>query len=905
MAKLRSVKVISLLIILLVGFAAASTANAAIKFWKNSVTSGTWNTSNNWSAVLAAGGDNGGVPVAGEPVRIVHTNGAAHLVTLNATTPTLGPLAIDLTGPGATTNTLSITSNINLTAASINVGGHNGTTVTNGRGAIVQSAGTVTSTSGLDIAVGNGAGSIGAYTLSGTGALNVPQSLYVGLNGTGTFHHSAGTNTVLEGTIGALDIGTFAGASGTYNLSGTGQLISNKSVYVGDQGTGIFNHTGGTVTIHGDDDLYLGWAASGNGTYTLSGAATLTVGDDLFVGFNGAGTLNVQGGLAHVGDTLRISASDTLNLSGGTLRLANLVLFGSGTINYTGGNVQLPYLESRAVGGDPTIAAFFGSSPVVPTGKGLIFETAGAHNNVHNSVSVSGGLISTQGELIIGDQNVGGNLTVSNGGTVNVRLDTNVGFSQISTLNVTGAGSTYTANRLYVDQYGTVTVQNGAMLSTGDYLRIWSGGVLNLTGGTVRLNDYLRQSGGQFNFNFGTIQLAGDRMLGDDALVAEFFGAGPLTIPMFKGLTVEGTATIEPSLPVTLAGNLSAGTLLMTPGSRLTTTAGSVATAAVLALPGSTIDATSASLTIGDPTKVNGFYSNGTMAVGERSVVLRDANDAVFDSAALVTLGSGASPGEVIADNGLTLDFGANITGYGTVSTPNSIAKPLINNGHITGSNTSQRISLPGYVKGVGTLENVNVTGTLAPGFSPAVLNVGNLGFADTSTLVMEIGGTLPGSQHDQIVSSGQLGFDGVLQVSLINGFTPIAGQSFNMFDWASRTGMFDSVVLPMLSGLTWNTSQLYTTGVLSVAASAVLAGDFNADGAVDAADYVTWRKGLGAPYTQTHYNAWRANFGQTSGGGTGADRATVPEPTALALVLLVATGWFFPTRGKRGQIRG
>ena len=61
-------------------------------------------------------------------------------------------------------------------------------------------------------------------------------------------------------------------------------------------------------------------------------------------------------------------------------------------------------------------------------------------------------------------------------------------------------------------------------------------------------------------------------------------------------------------------------------------------------------------------------------------------------------------------------------------------------------------------------------------------------------------------------------------------------------------------------------------------------AGDYNADGMVDAADYVVWRDGLGTTYTLADYAVWKANFGiGASGSGTGA---AVPEPTALALLL-------------------
>jgi hypothetical protein len=64
--------------------------------------------------------------------------------------------------------------------------------------------------------------------------------------------------------------------------------------------------------------------------------------------------------------------------------------------------------------------------------------------------------------------------------------------------------------------------------------------------------------------------------------------------------------------------------------------------------------------------------------------------------------------------------------------------------------------------------------------------------------------------------------------------------------------------------------------------------GDFNDDGVVNAADYVTWRKFDG---TQAGYDNWRINFGSTSP-GSGSAHPPVPEPSAVSLLMLAALGW-------------
>ncbi|MFO0788496.1 MAG: hypothetical protein U0805_03500 [Pirellulales bacterium] len=79
----------------------------------------------------------------------------------------------------------------------------------------------------------------------------------------------------------------------------------------------------------------------------------------------------------------------------------------------------------------------------------------------------------------------------------------------------------------------------------------------------------------------------------------------------------------------------------------------------------------------------------------------------------------------------------------------------------------------------------------------------------------------------------------------------------------------------------------------------AVLAGDYNSDGKVDAADYVVWRNVNGQANTLPNdpaggatvgiaqYNQWRANFGSTAGSGAGLGAAAVPEPGIAIFALL------------------
>jgi hypothetical protein len=67
--------------------------------------------------------------------------------------------------------------------------------------------------------------------------------------------------------------------------------------------------------------------------------------------------------------------------------------------------------------------------------------------------------------------------------------------------------------------------------------------------------------------------------------------------------------------------------------------------------------------------------------------------------------------------------------------------------------------------------------------------------------------------------------------------------------------------------------------------------GDFNADGFVDAADYATWRKGLGTMYTMSDYNLWAAAFGAAA--GSGSSSLSVPEPGMMTLLVCAVAALF------------
>ncbi|MBC8508399.1 MAG: hypothetical protein H8D34_26380, partial [Chloroflexi bacterium] len=81
--------------------------------------------------------------------------------------------------------------------------------------------------------------------------------------------------------------------------------------------------------------------------------------------------------------------------------------------------------------------------------------------------------------------------------------------------------------------------------------------------------------------------------------------------------------------------------------------------------------------------------------------------------------------------------------------------------------------------------------GIYSPGNSPGILNVSELTVSAGGTLQIEIGGTAVGTEYDQFNVAGLLTLDGTLDVSLINGFSPAVGDTFDILTFGSISGQF------------------------------------------------------------------------------------------------------------------
>jgi hypothetical protein len=233
---------------------------------------------------------------------------------------------------------------------------------------------------------------------------------------------------------------------------------------------------------------------------------------------------------------------------------------------------------------------------------------------------------------------------------------------------------------------------------------------------------------------------------------------------------------------------------------------------------------------------------------------------------------------DVTASNGTRLDMNGAIGLNGQTIT-------------VTGGG---QVNINNMVTGGGTIANGGVLGTAGPTGLDGSLT-------STGTLAVDIAGA-GANAYDAWNITGSAVLSGTLAVDAIAGFAPSSGQSFTVLTANSvdagalalggpDAGLFSLVKTP-------------TSLVLQVVGAAV-AGDYNQNGVVDAADYVAWRNtenqsvtpGSGADgdgngvVNTLDYDFWKARFGNTASSGSGQASTAVPEPTSLTIAILMGLG--------------
>jgi len=286
--------------------------------------------------------------------------------------------------------------------------------------------------------------------------------------------------------------------------------------------------------------------------------------------------------------------------------------------------------------------------------------------------------------------------------------------------------------------------------------------------------------------------------------------------------------------------------------------------------------------------------------------------DAAGQHAGVVKIGANAGNVAQLNITGGWLDVdeavlvGAHPSAQGTLS----LSGGVLSTPYLRGGNADDTFSFTGGVLHADTIEIdvVNNGGTIAPGNSIGQTYVaGSLQLA-AGSLQIELASP---TAADTLLAEDLVMLGGNLSISTLGGFTPTEGDSWQIIMAGTITGAF-STVTPGYSVQQQGSNLVLFFGE----ASPLLAGDYNDDGVVDAADYAVWRYALATGGSlpnetaslgttdQADYDVWSGNFGAVAGGGSGGNHLSVPEPTTLAM-LFFASGLALTRRWGRLRIFG
>jgi hypothetical protein len=679
-------------------------------------------------------------------------------------------------------------------------GGLAGTIILDG-GAITRHPMNVLQLSAADITVKN-AGTITANSLTTSataalrieagGTLAVSSSLIVdspnGLTVSGAGASVQANIFQIGGTSGAeIDVG----AGGT--LSITTASLSNFLTVSG----GVIN-VSASVTVNAS-----GMIRVFGGTFSSPTTAV-------------AGFYRITGGVADLGALTNVGGAASLSLNGGTTRISGSYGLGDNPINSKLANsLNLPAGATLEVSGTLALEQVTTSYPLLLSGGTLraadLTRRAGAVMSFYSGTieitgaagfQVGGTSALTNGSILVPAQTLrvtnvftipGGNLLTLNGGRLEVGDLANQGtfLFQSGTLGITGAGGfTIGAGTALGEQ---VSLPFGSRIEVLQALNVASTGELFLSGTVSGGTGSTIASGGRVTLQNGTGRIIGSDPLANSGLIT---GDGRIDKPVTNAAGGEIRGEAGKTLLFTGTNGTNSG--------RINLLGGTVQFAQPLANgAGGQINGEGVIIFPTAPVPSSATPTAGLDNVGRLSFSGGDTQ--VYGTVQML------GDSRLIASGGATATF-FDVFRHNGAEVKASAGSALVFFGEVRGA---------GSFTGTGT---VYMEGGYSPGNSPAAVTLDtDVVFGDAATLTLELGGLTAGSGYDQLVlgENGSLALDGALVLDLINGFTPTAGDSFAVFDFApgQLTGAFDEILFAdaLPSGLSFDTTQLTTTGRIGV----------------------------------------------------------------------------------------
>jgi hypothetical protein len=591
--------------------------------------------------------------------------------------------------------------------------------------------------------------------------------------------------------------------------------------------TGIIRNNGGTLNF--------------NGTGRLAGST-----------FEGTGgVVNVLGAIDNANAAITLTGpAQSWNMNGGRINGGTVNLVSGATLNMTGTSTGGGTLSNATLNGDITLLAG-PTSPTLAIERTLNLNgtiTLGGNSTTMfvrpgpmNPVTINGGTI-----FLAGDDNPGAGS--------NRRQTLDFGSPGLFTLGPTatirggGTGSGgYTGSAIgrsaptgtafglinkglisadLTDQH--LTIQTTTLSNEG-IMEAVNGGTLHITHESSWTNTGLiRSSPGSTVILGGRVSTPGlGTVLGNGGAVTL---GGTLDNMGFTLNLNQSTGSWG-----IRDGMIKGGTVAMQDGARLLFPQGSGY------MDGVTVNGDLEALNGGGIDIRNGLTLNGTAYLSGSNSVMRFNGIQAFPSGTVVFEGSSGGLRTLYATSGGTLTLGSAATvrgGNGQITTGST--STVVNQGLISADVSGQSISIySARFMNEGTVQAVNGgIITYIPPFSPedpvfinhSLLRVdaGSI-FEWAGPFVQSAGGVmsvhLSGSEtpSGRILLLNTVDLAGMLRVTADAGFMPSVGQQFAILSLSPSvlTGVFDHIDLPSLGGgLSWDTSQVYSSGTIGVVPS-------------------------------------------------------------------------------------